>query len=76
MESGLSNCNIAQLIDITTNIDIQICLMRDFFEEDGGGYISCPQCSMQGNLGVLMGIKEGLCEGSKEEKKYNCCNFF
>jgi hypothetical protein len=43
--------------------------MRDFFGKDGGGYIYCPQCSMAGNLSLLMGIYEGGCEGSKEEKK-------
>ena len=44
--------------------------MRDFFGEDGQwGYIYYPQCSIPGNLSLLMGIYEGECEGSKEEKK-------
>jgi len=43
--------------------------MRDFFGEDGGGYISCPQWSMPGNLGLLMGSHEGGCAGMKEERK-------
>jgi len=50
--------------------------MRDFFGEDGGGYISCLQCSMQGNLGLLMGIQEGLCERSKKAKKIQLLQFF
>jgi len=50
--------------------------MRDFFGEDGGGYISCLQCSVQGNLGLLMGIQEGLCERSKKVKKIQLLQFF
>ncbi|GAF78245.1 unnamed protein product [marine sediment metagenome] len=40
MERGLSNGDMPQHIDITTNIGIQICPMRDFFGKDGGGSIS------------------------------------
>jgi len=50
--------------------------MRDFLGEDGGGYISCPQCSTQGNLGLLMGIQEGFCERSKKVKKIQSLQFF
>ncbi|GAH68831.1 unnamed protein product, partial [marine sediment metagenome] len=40
------------------------------------GYINRHQCLITGNLGLLMGIYEGGCEGSKEEKKIQSLQFF
>jgi len=42
MERDLSNGDMPQHIDITTNIGIQICLMSDFFAEDGEGVYLLP----------------------------------
>ena len=42
MERGLSNGDMPQHIDIPANTGVQICLMRDFFKEDGEGVYPLP----------------------------------
>ena len=66
---GLSNGYMPYHIDVTVNIGLRICLMRVFFGKDGHRLYLLPQCSIAGNLNLLMGIHKEGCEVRKEKKK-------